>query len=207
MYVDNCAAQRRRDPACGRQSKLRILMKGRALIISGSVLLAAVSIFDGPLIRHADKHKRARRDFFLENFRSFCIATLPLIEMREKSCRDALKCPLTHKSIVNFPGLNALVIPNIFIILLRAFYCFVFRESCHMVADSGSLSKSIVLLRGHGRFLAVVAGERRYGGRRRVKEKKKKKKKEKRGSREEARFTAGVSWRPPFPCTREFNRG
>lgn len=36
--------------------------------------------------------------------------------------------------------------------------------------------------------------------------KKRERKKKKRGSRGEARFT-GVSRRPPFPCTREFNRG
>jgi len=87
-----------------------------------------------------------------------------------------------HKNIRNFSLLSALLIRNISIVI-RAFYCFVFRECRHMVAtapDSGSLSKSIGLLRGHGRFLAVAADERRYGGRRRVKEKKKRKK-EKRG--------------------------
>jgi len=46
----------------------------------------------------------------------------------------------------------------------------------------------------------VVAGERRNA----VGEQERKKKK--RGSRGEARFS-DVSRRPPFPCTREFNRG
>lgn len=46
MYVDNCAAQRRRGPACGRQSKLRILTKGRTLIISTSLYHRPLSIPD-----------------------------------------------------------------------------------------------------------------------------------------------------------------
>lgn len=41
-------------------------------------------------------------------------------------------------------------------------------------------------------------------GRRRTKKERKKKKRRSRG---EARFTGDVSRRPPFPCTREFNRG
>lgn len=69
----------------------------------------------------------------------------------------------------------------------------------------GSLSKSIrLLLEGHGCFLAVVVAKEERSRRGEWEEKKKGKKGR---SREEARFTGGVSRRPPFPCTREFNRG
>jgi len=46
VYVDNCGAQRRHDPACGRQSKLRILTKGQTLIISASLYRRPLSIPD-----------------------------------------------------------------------------------------------------------------------------------------------------------------
>lgn len=68
--------------------------------------------------------------------------------------------------------------------------------------------KPIEIDRTPSRTWPLSCGEQQAkGGTRSEESKERKKKKRKRGSRGEARFTGDVSRWPPFPCTREFNRG